>query len=400
MSESLMKSLHERRLNAYQQAIEIAERAEAEGRDLDATENEAWDKAMADMRALDERISELVEAKQREAATADAFAAVAERNHVEVETVEQIVVDEVRQFLLGERSSYQRTVDVRALASASSPLVNQDIADQVWIHVVNSAALLNSGLCTVIQTADGAPLKLPYSSADPSAALVTEGSAITPGDPTLGARTLGAYDYKSLQYVSTQLLRDSVFDAAGVIAQLAGRAVGNALGVDLAVGNGSSKPSGLMQTTTLGVTGATSVSGAFTADNLIDLMYSVPTDARSKPSAGWVMRDATVGAVRKLKDKNDQYLWQPGVAVGAPDLLMGKPVVVDPNIAAVATSAKSVAFGDLSAYWIRVAGPIRFERSDDYRFNTDEVAFRTVISADGILGDQSGVVKHFVGGAS
>ena len=102
----------------------------------------------------------------------------------------------------------------------------------------------------------------------------------------------------------------------------------------------------------------------------------------------------------KLKDTSNQYLWQPNNIVGQPDTLLGKPVIVDPSVPAVALGAKSVAFGDLSAYWIRVAGPIRFERSDDYRFNTDEVAFRTVISADGILGDQTGVVKHFIGNAA
>ena len=112
------------------------------------------------------------------------------------------------------------------------------------------------------------------------------------------------------------------------------------------------------------------------------------------------MRDASVAAARKLKDSSQGYLWQPSMILGQPDTLLGKPVVVDPNAPAIATGAKSVAFGDLSAYWIRVAGPVRFERSDDFRFSNDEVAFRTVISADGILGDQSGVVKHFIGGAS
>ena len=144
MSE-IIKSLHERRLNAYQQALELAERAENENRAMDAAENEAWDKAIADMNALDERLRELLDAEERQAATVEAMEKIADRNAVSVEHVEAVAVDEMRAFLNGEQSTYTRQVDVRALASASSPLVNQDIADQVWIHVVNSAALLNSG---------------------------------------------------------------------------------------------------------------------------------------------------------------------------------------------------------------------------------------------------------------
>jgi HK97 family phage major capsid protein len=112
------------------------------------------------------------------------------------------------------------------------------------------------------------------------------------------------------------------------------------------------------------------------------------------------MRDATLASVRKLKDSQNQYLWQPGLQVGAPDVLLGKPVYTDPNVAAVATSAKSVIFGDISAYYVRIAGGVRFERSDDFAFQNDLVTFRAIVRGDGILADQTGAVKVFVGGAS
>jgi HK97 family phage major capsid protein len=116
------------------------------------------------------------------------------------------------------------------------------------------------------------------------------------------------------------------------------------------------------------------------------------------------MRDSTAAVIRKIKDSSGgagvgNYLWVPGLA-GAPDTILGKPVVIEPNIAAVATSAKSVVFGDMSAYFVRIAGGVRFERSDEFAFQNDLVTFRAILRGDGILADQSGAVKVYVGAGS
>jgi HK97 family phage major capsid protein len=165
-------------------------------------------------------------------------------------------------------------------------------------------------------------------------------------------------------------------------------------------GTGSSQPAGIITGASAGVTGSASVAGAFSADNLIDLFYSVISPYRNSNKAAWLMRDATVGAARKLKGSDNNYLWQPGLQVGSPDTLLGKPVLTDPNVAAVGLSAKSVAFGDIGAYHTRIAGGVRFERSDEYAFNTDLVTFRAIVRGDGILADQTGAVKVFTGNAA
>ena len=121
---------------------------------------------------------------------------------------------------------------------------------------------------------------------------------------------------------------------------------------------------------------------------------------RNSQSCSWLMKDSTLAAVRKLKDTTNQYLWQPSVQVGVPDTLLGKPVVTDPNVAAVALSAKSVAFGDFSAYFVRQVNGVRFERSDDYAFNTDLVTFRALLRGDGLTVDQTGAIKVFTGNAA
>ena len=88
------------------------------------------------------------------------------------------------------------------------------------------------------------------------------------------------------------------------------------------------------------------------------------------------------------------------MVLGSPDLLLGKPLVADPFMPAVATGAKSILFGDFSQFFVRIVGPVRFERSDDYLFGSDLVAFRALIRGDGVLVDQTGAIKSYQGNAA
>lgn len=121
---------------------------------------------------------------------------------------------------------------------------------------------------------------------------------------------------------------------------------------------------------------------------------------RNSPNAGWVIKDSTAGAVRKLKDTSGRYLWESSVVAGQPDLILAKPVYTDPYMPAAAADAKSVLFGDLSAYFVRLVNGVRFESSEHFAFDRDVVTFRALVRGDGALADQSGAVKHFLGGAA
>jgi HK97 family phage major capsid protein len=167
-------------------------------------------------------------------------------------------------------------------------------------------------------------------------------------------------------------------------------------------GTGSGQPAGLLSATTLGVTGGLGVGGAPTADNLIDLYHSLAAPYARSKSAAWFMRSSTLGAVRKLKDNQNRYLFDINAPYGsgADGTLLGRPVYVDPNVPAIGLGAKSVVFGDISRYWVRSVNGVRFEQSLDYAFNQDLITFRSLWRADGVLVDQTGAVKHFIGGAS
>lgn len=402
MSAELIKRLSEKRMNAWEQAKEILEVAEAEARDLSAEEEGAWQKANTDLDALDQRIKSIADAEKRAADTAATFEAI-ERQPQARAAVES-ADDEFRKFATGEARSFN--VEARDLTKGSAPAggntVPTSFSNMLWEHMIETAAILD--VCTVFRTAGGETLEVPVTTTHSTAALITEGSTLTESDPAFAKRSLGAYKYAYSFQVSSELLADTGVDLTGYFARTAGRALGNALGADLATGNGSSKPSGVVQTSTLGVTGAASVVGVPNGDNLVDLFYSVISPYRNSPNCVWLFRDSTAATIRKIKDSSGgagigNYLWTPGFGV-APDTILGKRVVIEPNIAATALSAKSVVFGDMSAYMARIAGGIRFERSDEFAFQNDLVTFRAILRGDGILGDQTGAVKHFIGNAA
>lgn len=406
------KRLIDKRANSWEQAKALLDTAESEDRGLSAEEQAKWDRIMADIDALDERRKNVEAAMQAEA---DAAEALRRLNSGKLEPAANGGVsaeeEAVRAFMLGTDPSkralemapprlgvnglHQRTLS-KLSAGAGANTVPTSFYDRLVEHMIEVSGLLQGGP-TLLQTTSGENIEIPKTTSHSTAALTAEAAAITASDPAFGKVTLGAYKYAVLVQVSTELLTDTAVDLLGYLGRQAGRAVGNAFGVDLAVGNGTNKPNGLVTAATTGVTGSTGVTGAFTADNLIDLHYSVIAPYRNSPSCAWLMRDSTMGNVRKLKDSAQGYLWAPSLAVGQPDTILGKPVRTDPNIAAVALSAKSVLFGDLSAYFVRLAGGVRWERSDEYAFANDLVTFRCIVRGDGNLVDVTGAVKSFAG---
>ena len=399
MSE-IADRLLEKRANIGTEMTALLAHAESENRDLDATELVSYGKMNEDLDSLRARADRLYADEKATAETEEAMRSLDARR------VTGPVPDEedspLQKFLRGETRSFTAMPtkaelrDLTSLTPASGgATVPTGFYGQLYQHMIDNAALLN--FATVINTTSGETLEFPVTTAHSSGSRTAENAAITESDPTFATRPLGAWQYGTLIQAPRQLVDDTGVPLEGYLAAQAGRAVGNALGVDLITGNGSSRPNGIMTDTTLGVTGATGVSGVFTADHLIDLFYSVIGPYRNSSSAAWLMRDATLANVRKLKDSNNQYLWVAGLA-GAPDTILNKPVATDPNVAAVANNALSIAFGDMSAYYVRLAGGIRFERSDEFAFNTDQVTFRCLVRGDGVLLDQTGAVKHFVGG--
>ncbi|GGY29734.1 phage capsid protein [Streptomyces omiyaensis] len=405
MSE-LIKRLQERRANVWEQAKALLDTAENEKRDLSAEEEASYQAFNVDLDKIDARVKDMVDGEQRAKDAEAALSGLLAKPETKPGGGEK-KDSELRRWARGE----MRGVDVpvpagvsfrdltKGTATAGGNTVPTTFYGQLMAHLIEVSGVMMAGP-TVLNTASGETIEVPVTTAHSSAALTAEAAAISESDPAFAKRTLGAYKYGVLLQASTELLADTGVDLEGYLAMQAGRALGNAFGVHAITGDGSSKPTGIVTTATTGKTGGTGVAGAFTADDLIDLFYSVIAPYRNSTSCGWMMRDATLAAARKLKDSQGQYLWQPSIQLGVPDMLLGKPVYTDPNVAAVATTAKSVIFGDFSAYFVRMAGGVRFERSDDYAFNSDLVTYRAIIRADGLTVDQTGALKVFAGAAT
>ena len=115
----------------------------------------------------------------------------------------------------------------------------------------------------------------------------------------------------------------------------------------------------------------------------MDLYYSLKSPYRR--NAVWTLNDSTVKAIRKLKDGNGQYLWQPGITAGAPDMILGCPVRTSSYMPAIAAGAKTIAFGDFSYYWIADRQGRSFKRLNELYAATGQVGFLASQRVDGKL---------------
>lgn len=351
----------------------------------------------ADVAAIDQRMAGIVDALTRsENIDPDVQRALdesAQRQGSQGDAPDEAA--QLRSFLSGETRSI--TFKARDLSvgtpTAGGNTVPTGFYEQLVEHMIEVSGVRQAGP-TILRTASGESIQVPVTTAHSSAALTAENTAITESDPAFAQRELGAYKYATLMQVSSELLNDSGVDLRGYLARQAGRAVGNAFGAHLVTGTGTSQPQGVATAATVGKTG---LATAPTNDDLIDLYHSVISPYRMSNSCGWLMADATVASIRKIKDSDGQYIWQPGLTAGTPDTILGKPLWIDPNVAAIGNSAKSVLFGDFAAYFVREVNEVRFESSMDFAFNADMVTFRAIVRGDGVLADQTGAVKAFVG---
>ena len=228
-------------------------------------------------------------------------------------------------------------------------------------------------LAKVIQTSSG-DRKIPVVATKGTASWIDEEGAFTEGDDSFGQVSIGAYKLGTMIKVSEELSNDSVFDLESYISREFARRIGTKEEEAFFTGDGSGKPLGILAATGGAETGVTAASAtAVTADELMDLFYSLKSPHRRH--AVWVLNDSTIKAVRKLKDGNGQYLWQPSLTAGTPDTILGRPVKTSAYMPAIAAGAKTVAFGDFSYYWIADRQGRSFKRLNELYAATGQVGF-------------------------
>lgn len=205
-------------------------------------------------------------------------------------------------------------------------------------------------LAKIIQTSSG-DRKIPVVATKGSASWIDEEGAIPESDDAFSQVSIGAYKLGTMIKVSDELLNDSVFDLESYIATEFARRIGAKEEEAFFTGDGKGKPTGILAAAGGAEVGVTTAgAAAITADEVIDLFYSLKSPYRK--NAVWVLNDATVKAIRKLKDNQGQYLWQPSLVAGTPDMILGRPVKTSAYMPVAAAGAKTIAFGDFGYYWI------------------------------------------------
>ena len=238
-------------------------------------------------------------------------------------------------------------------------------------------------LAKVIRTSSG-DRKIPVVATKGTASWIDEEGAYTESDDSFGQVSIGAYKVGTMIKVSEELLNDSVFDLESYIAKEFARRIGAKEEEAFFTGDGSGKPLGILAATGGAETGVTAASStAVTADELMDLFYSLKSPYRKK--AVWVLNDSTIKAVRKLKDSTGQYLWQPSLVVGTPDTLLGRPMKTSAYMPVIAAGAKTIAFGDFSYYWIADRQGRSFKRLNELYAANGQVGFLGFQRVDGKL---------------
>ena len=238
-------------------------------------------------------------------------------------------------------------------------------------------------LAKVVTTSSG-DRKIPVVASKGTASWIDEEGAVPESDDSFGQVSIGAYKLGTLIKVSEELLNDNVFNLETYIATEFARRIGNKEEDAFFTGDGSGKPTGILSATggaQLGVT--TAGAAAITLDEILDLFYSLKASYRNK--AVFVMNDATVKAIRKLKDSQGQYLWQPSIQAGTPDTIVNRPLYTSAYVPAIAAEAKTIAFGDFGYYWVADRQGRVFKRLNELYAATGQIGFMATQRVDGKL---------------
>jgi HK97 family phage major capsid protein len=419
---TLLDQLREQRAAARTSADEILHRAASEQRDpapdelaqyqqhvtaereaADAMEQER-DRQLAEVRAMATRgraptLSRASAELARQFRSA-IFAKSAAPIEVYADELADEWPDDVPEPVYG-RAGRVRVHTRDTLKSTATQALSTDVYSTIVQHLVETSSLMRAG-ATVVTTSTGEDLIIPKSTGFVSTAIIGEGASITESDPTLATVTLKAFKYSNYFEISQELANDTPTNLLSFLATQAALSLGlgaTGYGDDIINGAGTTEPRGLLLDAATGVTGpagtGTSLGTQGTAnmgtDALWNLVGSVAEPYAASPSAAFLLRNASDIIVRKLKDTTGQ----PVQGLTTRGQLLGYPSFVDPFMPAMANTAESIAFGDMSKYFIRIVNGVRFERSDEFRFQNDLVAFRCILRLDGALVD-TGAVKSFV----
>lgn len=219
--------------------------------------------------------------------------------------------------------------------------------------------------------------KINIAATKPAASWIEEGGALSFGDATFDQILMDAHKLHVAIKVTEELLYDNAFGLENYIITQFGKALANAEEDAFLNGDGVGKPLGLFAASGGGQV-ADTLSAALKADDIINLIYALKRPYRK--SASFIINDKNIASIRKLKDNNGAYIWQPSAQAGEPDRLFGY---------AVHTSAyapeNAIAFGDYKYYNIGDRGTRSFKQLTELFAGNGMVGYVAKERVDGKL---------------
>jgi HK97 family phage major capsid protein len=288
---------------------------------------------------------------------------------------------------VGKNNLGQQYVDALKVGTDADGgyLVPEEFETQI-VRILNNGNPLRVA-ATVITTASDR--NIPVEASTGSFTYIDEEATYDESNPTIGRVVLGAHKNGGIIKVSEELNQDAFFPIDTWLVDLAGRRFSTLEDTNFGGGNGTGKPLGLFATTTVagttltGVTGAVSAAAVLTGDNLIDTFHGLKRAYRDR--ASWVMGDGAAKMIRKLKDGDGQYMWQPGLVAGQPDRILGRPVIISDGATAPAANARSIMFGDVSQYYIVDRLGMVMQRLNELYAANGQIGFKFMRRHDGKL---------------
>jgi len=277
---------------------------------------------------------------------------------------------------------YMRYGDASAFKAANETtaadggyLVPRSYSNEL-ITSINEGSVLRTAGARVLNISGTNSFRVPTMTNATTAAIIkAESTSFSEEYPTIGEVEFTPFKYTALSLATDELLADSRIDVFNqVLAPDAVNRFIKAENTDFATGGGSSAPQGVMIGGQVGVTAA--ATNAITADEIIDTYHSLKTEYRGR--AVWLMNDATLKVIRKFRESSTTgaYLWQPGLAQGQPDTILGRPVYTLSTVDTIATGKKVIAFGDMSYFWIADFGGLSFQRLNERYADIGQIGFR------------------------
>lgn len=367
---SKLTELQTKRAKIWQQAKDLLDEKHQESDVLSAEDNATYEKMEADVVSLGKEIDRLT--KQMEIDNQLKMPTSQPLTTNPATDKQNIITNYSQDFWNLMRGQAPVTNALKEGTDPDGGYLVPDEFEKQLIQKLHEANILRS-ISNVIQT-NSDEHKIPVVATEGTASWMEEEAAYTESNTQFSQVSLGAHKLGTLIKVSEELLNDSAFDLMGYLSEEFGRRLGDAEEKAFLTGTGSGQPTGMLNDTTGATLGSTAKSSTdINFDDLIDLFYSLRAPYRK--NAVFIMNDDTVKAVRKLKDKNDQYIWQPSVQAGQPDRILNCPVLTSQYMPTLAASNKPVLFGDFNYYWIADRQGRTFKRLNELYAVTGQVGF-------------------------